>query len=117
MKVIPGQESMNCDDAIKCVFDLNARDIDVFKTLRKIGTARADEVARLLKKERSTIYRSLQKLCACGICEKKTRTLQQGGYYHVYVPQQSQKVRKRAERCLDQWYESVKQTLQLITEK
>lgn len=116
MKVLPIQDSMNCDDAIKCVFDLNKLDLDVFKALQKNGAARADELALILQKERSTIYRSLQKLCACGICDKKTKTLKQGGYYHIYVPQDSQKVKQKAEHCLEQWYRSVKQTLQLITE-
>lgn len=116
MKMVKGKDegSMKCDEAIKCVFDLNKLDIKVYDMLQKHGSIRADELANLLQKERSTIYRSLQKLTSCKICKKKTKTLKQGGYYHVYEPQPSGKVRKEAEHCLDQWYKTMKQTLQLL---
>lgn len=117
MKVVKDKGSMKCDEAIKCVFDLNKLDIKVYNTLKQCGSIRADELATLLQKERSTIYRSLQKLTACRICKKKTKTLKQGGYYHVYEPQPSARVRKEAEHCLDQWYESMKQTLQMLQKK
>jgi predicted transcriptional regulator len=107
---------MKCDEAIKCVFNLNRLDINVYKTLLKNGAARADELADMLQKERSTIYRSLQKLSDCGICKKITKTLKQGGYYHIYEPQSSREIKKQAEECLDSWYASMKQTLQLLND-
>lgn len=111
MKMAQSPQLMKYDEAIQCIFDLNRLDIDVYKKLQEIGTVRTDEIAKYLKKERSTVYRSLQKLTSCGICQKIRKTLEQGGYYHMYKMQSDRTVRKEAERCLDKWYESMKQML------
>ena len=105
---------MKCDVAIRCIFDMNQLDINVFKTLQEVGEARADEIADILNRERSTVYRSLQKLTACGICQKITKTIKKGGYYHIYQTQSPQSVRTQAEQCLDEWYKKMKQTIQLL---
>ena len=112
MKVIKIQSSIQCEDAIRCIFDLNDLDIKVFKILQNIGSGRADGIADIIKKERSTVYRSLQKLTKCGICDKKRKTLPEGGYYHVYELKTPNTVKKYAEDCLDTWYEKMKKTLQ-----
>jgi len=111
MKVIKTPTSLQCEDAIRCIFDLNDLDISVFKKLQGIGSARADEIADLIKKERSTVYRSLQKLTKCGICKKTRKTLREGGYFHIYEIQTPQSVRMYAEECLDAWYKKLKTTL------
>ena len=108
---------MQCDEAIKCVFDLNKLDINVYKELKKTGEARADELASHLNKERSTVYRSLQKLTDAGICKKITKTIEHGGYYHVYQCNNIADVQKKARECLDSWYETVKETLQLLSDE
>ncbi len=116
MKMIAFPHEMQCDEAIRCVFDLNKLDINVYKELKKIGESRADELALFLNKERSTMYRSLEKLTGAGICKKVRRTLTQGGYYYVYQCNDMTDVQKRAQICLDAWYESVKQTLKLLSD-
>lgn len=107
---------MQCDEAIRCVFDLNKLDVNVYKELKKMGESRADELALFLNKERSTMYRSLEKLTHAGICKKVRRTLTQGGYYYVYQCNNITDVQKKAQNCLDSWYNSVKQTLALLSD-
>ena len=75
---------MCCDDIIRCVFDFNDLDLNVYKKLKEEGESRADDLSQKLKKERSTVYRSLQKLTSCGLCIKKTNKITTGGYYHTY---------------------------------
>ena len=43
-----------------------------------------DEVAEKVDRDKSTVFRSLQKLVGLGICNKETKTLKEGGYYHTY---------------------------------
>ena len=117
MKVTPLPKNMQCEEAIKCVFDLNKLDILVYKKLKGIGEARADELALVLDKERSTVYRSLQTLTDAGVCKKIRRTLKQGGYYHAYQCNDISDIQKKAFDCLDSWYQSVKETLQLLSDK
>lgn len=116
MKVMDTSKTLQCDDAVKCVFNLNVLDINVYNSLKSLGKARADELADYLNKERSTVYRSLQKLTKCGMCIKKTEKIKKGGYYHIYMCSENKDIRINAERCLDEWYHSIKKTLSQISD-
>ena len=111
MKIPSDDAILDCEDAVKCIFDLKELDIVILRELKKQGNIRADELATILRKERSTIYRSLQKLNRCGICEKKTKTIKHGGYYHIYSICENIRIREIAEQCLNEWYERVKKSL------
>jgi predicted transcriptional regulator len=43
-----------------------------------------DELAKEVDRDRTTTFRSLQKLVSLGLCVKETKTIKEGGYYHVY---------------------------------
>jgi predicted transcriptional regulator len=43
-----------------------------------------DEVSTEVDRDRSTTFRSLQKLVSLGLCVKETKTIKEGGYFHVY---------------------------------
>ena len=94
---------MSCKDILECIFDLNQHDIAVFNTLREKGELRVQTLAHQLNKDRSTIYRSLQKLTNCGICKKKI--------HHTYSCTELDYVRKQMNTCINQWYENVQETL------
>lgn len=111
MKFIREYENLNCTEVLQCVFDLNKLDFQIYKTLKKVGSSRADDLANKMKKERSTIYRSLQKLSNCGLCTKETKTIVSGGYFHIYSCKDSTHVRKEMESCIDKWYKHMKETL------
>jgi predicted transcriptional regulator len=52
---------------------------------KKDGAAMTlDEVSKEVDRDRSTTFRSLQKLVTLGLCAKETKTIKEGGYYHVY---------------------------------
>ena len=106
-----------CDEIVKSIFNLNGRDIKVYHKLQELGRSRADELAKHLNLERSTVYRSLQKLTDCGICNKKTETLRKGGYYHSYECKDSYQIRKLAEKCIERWYISMKQMLYILEDE
>jgi predicted transcriptional regulator len=43
-----------------------------------------DEISQETDRDRTTVFRSLQKLVNEGICNKDTKTIKDGGYYHTY---------------------------------
>ena len=112
MKFLKSYENICCDDVIQCTFDLNILDFKVFTNLHEIGEAKVDELAQQMKKERSVIYRSLQKLKHCDMCNKKTKTLSHGGYYHVYSCNDTKTIKRSLELCIDNWYKHMKNTLE-----
>ena len=111
MKFINDYKNLKCKDVIQCVFNLNKLDLQIYSTLKQIGESRADDLAKIMEKERSTIYRSLQKLKSCGLCIKKTKTIDSGGYYHIYSCNKKTKIQKELELCIDKWYKNMRETL------
>lgn len=111
MKFIKSSKNLSCGDVISCVFDFNDLDLNVYKKLREVGESRTDLLAKKLKKERSTVYRSLQKLTICGLCTKKTKKIAKGGYYHTYSSIDTKIVQNKLESCIDEWYLSMKEII------
>ena len=72
------------------LYDLSPLDLDILFMLiknnnKKDGAAMTlDEVSKEVDRDRSTTFRSLQKLVTLGLCAKETKTIKEGGYYHVY---------------------------------
>jgi len=116
MRIIKSFKNICCDDVIQCVFDLNILDLNVYKELKVQGKSRADDLAKKMNRERSTIYRSLQKLTCCELCIKETNTIETGGYYHAYSCNNSKYVKKKLELCVEKWYKSMKKTIKLFDE-
>ena len=112
MKLIKDYKNICCKDILKYVFDLNISDLEVYKKLKEVKESRADELAKKMGKERSTIYRSLQKLASCNLCTKTTMKIKTGGYYHIYSYNYEKEVREDLESCIDKWYNHIKQILQ-----
>ena len=69
------------------LYDLSSLDLDILFMLigNKNGEPMTlDEVSKEVDRDRSTTFRSLQKLVSLGLCSKQTMTIKEGGYYHVY---------------------------------
>jgi predicted transcriptional regulator len=69
------------------LYDLSPLDLDIlFMLISKKNEApmTLDEVTKETDRDRSTTFRSLQKLVTLGLCIKETKTIKEGGYYHVY---------------------------------
>jgi predicted transcriptional regulator len=111
MKLIKNYEDICCSDVMQYVFDLNSSDLEVYKKLKELKESRADDLAKKIGKERSNVYRSLQKLTFCNLCKKTTRKIETGGYYHLYIFKSEKEVRKEIESCIDDWYNHMKKIL------
>ena len=83
----------------------NALDQTVFQVLvRHDGSLTVDEVADAVDRERSTAYRSIQRLCDAGFVDKRQVTYENGGDYHVFEPVEADVVADRLQRMLNDWY-------------
>jgi predicted transcriptional regulator len=74
-------------DLIAFLFDLSPLDLEVLLFLIKINpeSSTLEELAKKADRDKSTTFRSLQKLVNQRIVSKETRTLKERGYYHVYA--------------------------------
>ena len=101
----------NCKDLVQCAFSLNEFEVEVYNRLTEVGAKRADDLADLMGKDRSTVYRALQKLMACGMCFRETKSIERGGYYHVYRAISRDELKQKLEHCVDDWHARMQQLL------
>jgi predicted transcriptional regulator len=69
------------------LYDLSPLDLDILFMLiskKNDEPMTLDQISKGADRDRSTTFRSLQKLVGLGLCIKDTKTIKEGGYYHVY---------------------------------
>lgn len=69
------------------LYDLSPLDLDILFMLiskKNDEPMTLDQISKEADRDRSTTFRSLQKLVGLGLCIKDTKTIKEGGYYHVY---------------------------------
>jgi predicted transcriptional regulator len=96
-----------CTDLLRCMYNLSDLDMEVLKLLLNEGPARAEDLADSLERDRSTVYRSLQKMVSCQVVTKESRSLERGGYYHVYASVPRDLLRDRLSHCIEEWHDRV----------
>ena len=111
MKMNNPVNDVNCDNVMECIFNLNKADVEVYRKLKEIGSSRTEDIAKELHKDRSTVYRSLQKLVSCEICIKETKTIEKGGYYHLYCCANLDRIKDKMKRYVDEWYSHIEHIL------
>ena len=94
---------------LHCIFSLNDFELSVYQKLLDLGEAKIDDISTELKRERTVVYRSLQKLVSCGLVYKDSKIPEQGGgFYHVYSAVELGEVKKNIEEKVDEWYNTMK---------
>jgi len=79
------EENATCRDMFEYFFDLSPADVLVLYSLDgELGEC-LDDVALKMKKDRTTVFRSLQRLVGTGIVTKKKKIMERGGYYYSYT--------------------------------
>ncbi len=97
-----------CEDTAKCILGIKNIDIEAYKLLVTKGPMTAERLGEFLKRERSTAYRSLQSLMACGLVHRETRTISAGGYYYEYIALPPSKMKEMLAGNIDAWYNKMK---------
>jgi predicted transcriptional regulator len=104
-------EVHSCHDLVQCAFSLAEFEVEVYYRLSQSGPLRTDELASKMGKDRSTVYRALQKLMTCGMVYRETKSIERGGYFHVYKAIGKELLRERLDRCVNDWYANMQEVL------
>lgn len=109
------EKGASCKELIRCLLGLKDIDMRAYRELLESEQGvTADEMGDLLDRERSTAYRSLQRLVGCGLARKETRTIKEGGYFYIYKSVTPQDVKDVAEECLDEWYSELRKAVNQV---
>lgn len=72
-------------DLFLYVYDLSPLEMDLLITLvKKKNAMTLEELTKEADRDKSTTFRSLQKLVSLGICSKETKITKEGAYRHFY---------------------------------
>ncbi|QGN06997.1 transcriptional regulator [Halorhabdus sp. CBA1104] len=111
-------QDMQCEGLLECVHGLKDLDREVFVTLTDAEEPKTiDEIAAAVDRERSTAYRSVQRLLQSGFIQKEQVNYEQGGYYHVYHPTDPDEIADEMQRTLNDWYAKMGQLIGEFREK
>ncbi|MFC7095869.1 helix-turn-helix domain-containing protein [Halobaculum marinum] len=106
------QQDMECEGLLECFHGLKQLDKDCFRVLVNAEEPLTiDEVAEAVDRERSTAYRSVQRLLTSGFIQKEQINYDQGGYYHVYRPTDPAQIADDMQRMLNDWYAKMGQLI------
>jgi predicted transcriptional regulator len=109
---------MECEGLLECFHGLKDLDRQVFQVLVDADERlTVDEIADHVDRERSTAYRSVQRLLQAGLVQKEQVNYEQGGYYHVYLPVSAEEVTEDMQRMLNDWYAKMGQLIQEFRDK
>jgi predicted transcriptional regulator len=96
------------------VYDLSPPELDILFMLiskEKEEPMTLDEVAKAMDRDRSTTFRSLQKLVSLGLLVKETKTIKDGGYFHVYSAVDRETFKRETERKVKELQKSLDRLL------
>lgn len=102
---------VTCADVVQCAFDLSDQDVRTYEALNNLGHARTEEIARVLDKDPSVVYRSLQRLVGCQVARKTKHALAEGGYYYVYEASPRKEVKAQLRACIDDWHAQMRRAI------
>lgn len=112
------EKGASCKELIRCLLGLKDIDMRAYRALLDSeGGVTADEMGDLLDRERSTAYRSLQRLVGCGLARKETRTIKEGGYFYIYKSVTPDDVKDVAEECLEEWYDELREAVDQVEDE
>jgi predicted transcriptional regulator len=96
------------------VYDLSPPELDILFMLisrEKEEPMTLDEIAKAMDRDRSTTFRSLQKLVSLGLLVKETKTIKDGGYFHVYSAVDRETFKRETERKVKELQKSLDRLL------
>ncbi len=93
------------------IYDLSPLDLDIlFMLISKKNDEKPmtlDEVSKEADRDRSTTFRSLQKLVTLGLVIKETKTIKERGYFHVYSAVDMETFKKETVRKVEDLHKSL----------
>ena len=106
------RKGATCSDLLSCLYNLKPIDMEVFIKVAKNQDATLTQIAELVHRDRSSTHRCLSKLVSTGLVNKQTKTLEGGGYYHVYSTIEPSKIKKYARQRVQEITESLENLIE-----
>lgn len=104
--------SFTCFDLVKCMFHLNETEMAILRAMDATEALTAKQIAGLIKRDRATAYRALEKLVGSGMMLKERRGRETRGYSNYYRLIPRKELYRKAERDLDACYTRIKSTIE-----
>ncbi|WP_181692078.1 helix-turn-helix domain-containing protein [Natronomonas sp. LN261] len=112
------KQDMQCEGLLECIHGLKGLDKEIFRVLtERSEPLTVDQIAEEVDRERSTAYRSVQRLLQSGFVQKDQVNYDQGGYYHVFRPTDPDEIADDMQRMLNDWYAKMGQLIGEFREK
>ena len=106
------RQDMQCEGLLECFHGLKHLDKACFQVLVESDEPLTiDEIADDVDRERSTVYRSVQRLMQSGFVQKEQINYDEGGYYHVFYPTDADEIADEMQRTLNDWYAKMGQLI------
>ena len=104
----------DCKDLLKCAYSLTSAETELMGILLRDGESKVDDLASIVNKDKSTVYRSLQRLVSCRLVMKEKHLLKKGGYYYMYRPMQPDAIKKQLRECANQWHDRMLELTEFV---
>lgn len=102
------EEDMECEGLMECIYGFTELDKQIYFTLIELDEPLSiDEIADEVDRERSTAYRSIQRLMRHGFLRQEQVNQENGGYHHVYSAADPGEIADKMQRKLNDWYAQV----------
>jgi len=102
------ERDLECEGLLECLYELNDLDREAFVLLSETDSRLTiDEIAEGVDRERSTAYRSVQRLLQADLVQKTQINYEQGGYYHVYTITEPGSIADTMQHQLNDWYAQI----------
>ena len=112
------ERDLECEGLLECLYELNELDRECFVVLSDADERLTiDEIAERVDRERSTAYRSVQRLLDAGLVQKEQINYDQGGYYHVYTITDPDGIADTMQGQLNDWYAEIGYLIARFKEK
>jgi predicted transcriptional regulator len=106
-----------CRNLLECIYNLSSSDIDILiLLLRSEEPLTLEILSKQMRKDKGTVFRSLQKLVSIGFCVKENRNLRGGGQYHVYHAASIDLIEKATEHRLKEIQKSLSKLIRRFKE-
>jgi predicted transcriptional regulator len=97
-----------CRDVLKCIFGLGEIEIMIYRQLLRSGPSRIESLQPSISRDKSTVYRALQRLVKAGLVDRETKNLKGGGQFHEYIAVPPEEIRQRVYACMDDWIDNLR---------
>lgn len=103
--------SFTCYDLVKCMFHLSETEITILRAMEEQDALTAQQAAEIIKRDRATAYRAMEKLVSIGLAYKERRGREGRGFSNYYTMITKKEMLKKAEKNLDTCYDAIKTAL------